>query len=74
MKLQHKLGTLFSVREGEGRPLVFLLIHSFLIGLVVVFYDTAASALFLDNFNADTLPYAYIIASVVVPVVGFIYS
>jgi len=74
MNLPNTLATLFNARRGEGRPLVLLLIHSFLMGLTIIFYDTAASALFLDRFRADDLPYVYIGAAIVLPAIGFIYE
>ncbi|MFH2219444.1 MAG: Npt1/Npt2 family nucleotide transporter [Pseudomonadota bacterium] len=74
INLKNTLAAIFNFREGEGRPLVFLLIHSFLMGLTIIFYDTAASALFLSQFNADDLPYVYICTAIVLPVVGIIHK
>jgi HEAT repeat protein/ATP/ADP translocase len=74
MKHSPSLAAIFNIREGEGRPLVLLLIHSFFLGITMVLYDTGASALFLDAFDIDTLPYVYLCAAVVVPVVGIVYS
>ena len=52
MNLYRTLGLIFNVRKGEALPLNLLLIHSFLLGLTIVFYDTGASALFLTVFDA----------------------
>lgn len=71
---QHTLTELFNIRQGEGRPLALLLIHSFLLGLTTVFYDTGASALFLAEFDAEMLPYVYLGSAVVVTIVGVVYS
>lgn len=74
MKHPPSLAAIFNIREGEARPLVLLLIHSFFLGITIVLYDTGASALFLETFDVDMLPYIYLCAAVIVPVVGIIYS
>lgn len=74
MKTKISLATAFNIREGEGRPLTLLTIHSFLMGMTLVFFNTGASAMFLDQFDSATLPYVYIGAAVVVTAIGFVYA
>lgn len=69
-----KLATIFNVRPGEGLRTVLLLIHSFFIGISLVFFETASYALFLTKFNVENLPYVYIVSAGIITVVGFIYS
>ncbi|MDM8553038.1 hypothetical protein QUF72_23375, partial [Desulfobacterales bacterium HSG2] len=68
-----KLATIFNVRPGEGLRTALLLIHSFFIGILLVFFKTASYALFLTKFHVENLPYVYIASAGVITVVGFIY-
>jgi CRP-like cAMP-binding protein/ATP/ADP translocase/HEAT repeat protein len=43
-------------------------------GISTVFFETAASALFLSRFEADLLPYVYIAAAVLNTLTGFVYA
>ena len=61
-------------REGEGWPLLLLTVHWFLNGICIVLFYTAASALFLREFDTDALPYVYIASAAVSMLVGFLYS
>lgn len=72
--MQKLLSTVLNIRPGEGRPLFWLLIHAFFAGLVAVFFDTVASTLFLMNFSAEAIPYAYVGVALVVTIVGWFYS
>ncbi len=73
-RLQELLTALFNIRPGEERPTLLLLIHSFFMGLALVFFETTAYALFLDRFSADRLPYIYIGSAFVIAFFGYIYS
>ncbi|MEA3354647.1 MAG: MFS transporter [Campylobacterota bacterium] len=63
-----------SVEKNEIFPLTLLFIHSFLNGLALVFFETAANTLFLMNYNTSELPYVYILTSFVSVLVGYYYT
>ncbi len=62
------------IRPGEGRATSLLLSHSFFMGVSTVFFETAASALFLAHFTGATLPYVYLTASAVSILAGLVYN
>jgi HEAT repeat protein len=64
----------FNVRRGETVPLLFMLAHSFFLGMALVNFETAASALFLSKSNVSLIPYVYICAAAVVAAIGVLYS
>ena len=67
MDLRKTLGKALQLREGEGRLLFWLLLHSFFIGWPAMFTYTAAETLFLEHYSAANLPYVYIAAGVTIP-------
>ncbi|HUG54336.1 MAG TPA: cyclic nucleotide-binding domain-containing protein [Vicinamibacteria bacterium] len=67
-------GRLFDVQAGEGRSVALMLGHSFAMGAATVFFETAASALFLARFGASALPYVYVAAALVNIAAGVVYS
>ena len=68
------LSRLASVEPGEGRTASLMLAHSFFMGLATVFFETAASALFLSRFGSASLPYVYVAAAGLNIAVGFAYT
>jgi len=48
--------------------------HSFAMGAATVFFETAASALFLARFGASALPYVYVAAAVLNTATGAVYA
>ena len=52
----------FNIRSGEQRSTALMLVHSFFMGISTVFFETAASALFLAQFEATALPFVYLAA------------
>ncbi|MGH7455512.1 MAG: MFS transporter, partial [bacterium] len=64
----------FNVRPGEGRSVVLMLVHSFFMGISTVFFETAASALFLSKFPATFLPYSYMGAAIIITLTGVVYT
>jgi HEAT repeat protein/ATP/ADP translocase len=68
------LGKLLGVRPGEGVATVLLFTHSVFIGITLTFLETASYALFLTEFDAKILPYAYIIAAVFSTLSGYIHT
>ena len=65
-------GGLFKLQQGELNLVLCTLVHSFFIGLSLVFTGTAANTMFLINFEAKLLPLVYISSSVTVPVIGML--
>jgi len=53
---------------------MLLFLHSFLSGISLVFFETAANTLFLMEYNISELPYVYIIASVLSVFIGVLYT
>ncbi len=51
-----------------------MLLHSFFTGTATVFFETAASALFLAHYDAAYLPFVYLLAAVVSIATGFGYT
>ena len=51
-----------------------MLAHSFAMGAATVFFETAASALFLARFGASALPYVYVAAAVLNTATGAVYA
>jgi len=65
---------LFGIQPGEGRAASLMLGHSFAMGLGTVFFETAASALFLARYGSQLLPWVYIAAAAVNTLTGVVYS
>lgn len=63
-------GRLFNVYPGEGRFVRLMLLYSFFIGVIKVYFATAASALFLTSFVSADIAYIYIAAGLVVIIIG----
>jgi hypothetical protein len=64
------------VQEGEGRSASLMTLHSFLMGLSTVFFETAVSALFLKAIKQDpsALAWAYIAAAGLSSLTGVAYT
>lgn len=73
-KVQNTLSVMFKIRPGEGAPTLLLLIHSFCMGFSLVYLETASYALFLTQFNIETLPYVYILSAVITTACGLLYG
>ncbi len=74
MGLSDRAAALLNLEPGEERGAKLMLAHSFAMGLSTVFFETAASALFLARFEKDALPYVYIAAAVLNTLTGVFYS
>jgi HEAT repeat protein len=68
------VATIFKIRPGEELPTGLLLLHSFFVGVSLVFFETTSYALFLESFGVDKLPYVYIVSSLFITVFGVVYS
>jgi len=65
---------LFNVQPGEGPSITLMLVHSFFMGISTVYFETAASALFLARYGAEYLPHVYMVAAVVTTLTGLFYT
>ena len=74
MILPDKIMSLYNVRHGEGKPLLFLLLYGFVLGGALLFLDTVSYTLFLLRFDADRLPYVYLLVAVAGPLTGLLYA
>jgi AAA family ATP:ADP antiporter len=64
----------FGVQPGEERSAALMLAHSAFMGFGTVFFETAASALFLGRFGASALPSVYLGAAALSAATGYVYS
>ncbi len=74
MTLQNSVNKLLNIKSGEENTVALLFSFSFLIGICVVFYETAAYTLFLSRFSAENLPYIYIGAAILIILCGTLYN
>lgn len=74
MVLISRFAAALNIRQGEGRLVNLLLLHSFFVGVNRVFLLSASTSLFLTEFGANMLPYVYIATAVANSSVGFLYS
>jgi HEAT repeat protein len=58
-------GRTFGLEPGEGRTAGLMALHSLAMGFATVFFETAASALFVSRFGAPALPWVYVAAAFV---------
>lgn len=65
---------MLELEAGEGRTASIMLAHAFCMGLSTVFFETAASALFLTRYPASAIPIVYIAAAIVSVGTGLVYS
>jgi HEAT repeat protein len=68
------LAKILNIKSGEEKTVTLLFSFSFLLGLSVVFYETAAYSLFLSRYEATSLPYIYIGAAILIIICGSLYS
>ncbi len=74
MTFPSTLAKILNIKSGEEKTVVLLFSFSFLLGLSVVFYETAAYSLFLSRYEASSLPYIYIGAAILIIISGSLYS
>lgn len=70
---QNKLMALFNIHTGEGKMVVLLLGLALLENFANVMARTTTYALFLAEFDAQTLPYVYIGIAIFATLVSYIY-
>ncbi len=64
----------FGVQPDEERGAGLMLAHSAFMGFSTVFFETAASALFLGQYGASALPSVYLAAAALSAATGYAYS
>jgi HEAT repeat protein len=69
-----RLATALGIQAGEGLPIILLFGQAFFLGVLLIFFYTAANALFLVEFGAQGMPYVYIVAAAVVTLAGLLFS
>jgi len=74
MRIRARAASFFNIQPGEERSTSLMLTHAFFMGLSTVFFETAAAALFLSRYGAETLPYVYLAAAAVNTFVGVAYA
>jgi len=57
---------ILNIRKEEQKPVVLLMIFSFLIGLSLTFYFTAANAIFLKHFKPGMISLSYVASGIMV--------
>lgn len=62
------------VQPGEERTAALMAAHSFFMGVSTVFFETAASALFLARFEKQHLPWVYVAAALLNIATGAAYT
>lgn len=62
--MKEKIFSSLNIRKGEESPILLLLLFSFFMGGASAFFYTAATSLFLENFDTKMLSYAYIASGV----------
>ena len=72
--MKQKINTVFNIKPSEEKLVLLMLIHSFAIGIAISFFYTAASALFLAEYEVQQLPIIYILGAIAVVIVSSLYS
>jgi ABC-type uncharacterized transport system permease subunit len=71
---QNRLAIALNIEPGEGGRLALLWTRSFVIGIALVSFYAASSALFLSAYGSDKLPHVYIAAAIVSALFGLSYA
>ena len=64
MKTAGNIASLLGIEAGEHRMVASMMGHFFLIGISRVYVMAPAYGLFLEEFSASTLPYVYLLVSI----------
>ena len=74
MNSNNRLYAWLNLRPGEEKSASLMLLHSFFMGIATVFFETAASAFFLAQFDATALPFVYLAAAAASISTGLTYT
>lgn len=58
--------SLFGIKPVEVKPVLYLVVFSFFIGLSMTFYFAASNAIFIQHFEPHMIPISYVVSGVVV--------
>jgi hydrogenase maturation factor len=74
--LEYKLTILklLNIEKAEVKFVFWPIIYSFFLGAAIAYFFTGSTALFLSSFEREMIPLSFIIAGVIVVVIGQIYS
>ena len=73
MLVADRLSRLANIRPGEGKVVAWVLLYAVVASATDLLGNTAAYALFLNEFDAQSLPYIYISGSIVTTLLSVIY-
>ncbi len=65
-----KIAKILNISEKEAKAVVMLLVYSFFVGVALAYFVTSSTSLFLNIFERKYLPIAFIVAGVLVWLVG----
>ena len=65
---------IFNIRPEESRPVLYLMIFSFFVGLSMTFYFAASNAIFLKHFESWMISVSYMASGVIVWAAWFLLS
>ena len=74
MEIAQRAFALLGLEPGEERTASLMFVHAFCMGLATVFFETAASALFLVRFAASAIPLTYLAAAALSSTTGIAYA
>ncbi len=57
---------LLNIRQGEGKPVVLLILFSFFMGMALSYYFTASNAIFIKHFEPRMISLSYIVSGIAV--------
>ena len=69
-----RITSALNIKSDEAQQILTLFGASFFLGGALVFFYTASNSIFLTEFDADTLPYVYIVNAVFVILFGMLYN
>ena len=68
-----KILSIFNIKPGEGHLVTIYFLQAIFIGLPRLFTLTTANSLFIENYSANNLPYAYLFSSLLISIAGITY-
>ncbi len=67
-----KLSKILNLTQEESKKVYYLIIYSFFMGAAMAFFVTSSTSLFLSSFDREYLPVSFIVAGVIVWIIGLI--
>lgn len=66
------ISKILNLEKGEGRIVIFPVVFSFLMGASMAYFVTGATSLFLSSFDREYLSLSFVVAGILVIVVGWL--